>query len=154
MHGPYAVANPYMSGIPMTFAQLEYTSNGILVRYQEAVRRRHKIIAPRPLVDQGYLTMIFEIIAAQTGGGEWQDEEKEQRKKRIMDAIQSAKKAPPTEDQFDERWTLEEKTIFCPKVEDIPTAIKVAYDAYLGILSIRKDGDPVFPSGPELGAMA
>ncbi len=141
---------PYGQAISMplapTFCALDYTSNGVLVRYQEAQKRRHRIESPVAGLDMSYFQVIFEAVANQIGGDEeWEDEKKQKRLDRIKEALMNAKK--PTEDKYRDDWVAVEKTIFCPRMEDIPAAVTKAYEAYVGIMSIRKDGDQVYPDG-------
>lgn len=141
MRPHYAV--PGMSVSP-TFCQLDYTSNGILVRYQEAQKRRRRMPSAIGGLDMSYFQVIFEVISQQMGGGEdWEEDKKSQRMQKIKEALANAKK--PTEDKYTDEWVATEKTIFCPTMESIPAAIKTAYEAYIGIMSIQKDGDTVMP---------
>ncbi len=127
---------------PAQFAALEYTSNGILVRYHEVEKRRRKMQSLTAGIDMSYIQMIFEIIAAQGGGdGDWEDDKKQARLQRVSEALKSAKQ--PTEDKYMDEWVAVQKTIFCPKMDDVPAAIQKAYEAYVGILSIQKEGDHV-----------
>lgn len=131
-------------GVTPSFCVLDYTSNGILVRFQEAQKRRHRMPSAVGGLDMSYFQVIFEMISQQTGGGEdWEDEKKQQKLDRIKEALAGAKK--PTEDKYTDQWVAVEKTIFCPRMEDVPAAIKTAYEAYVGIMSIQKDGDQVYP---------
>jgi hypothetical protein len=130
--------------IGQTFCQLDYTSNGILVRYQEAQKRRRRMPSALGGLDMSYFQMIFEVISQQMGGGEdWEDEKKQTRLNKIKDALKNAKM--PTEDKYIEEWITAEKTVFCPRMEDIPAAINLAYEAHVGIMSIQKEGDSVMP---------
>jgi len=144
MHPQYAVVG---SGIGPTFCSLDYTTNGILVWYQEAQKRRRRTPSPLAGLDMSYFQMIFEVISQQMGGGgeDWEGDKKNARLERIKEALKSAKM--PTEDKFTEEWISVEKTIFCPSMKDIPAAIQTAYDAYTGIISIQKEGDHVIPMG-------
>jgi hypothetical protein len=139
---------PGMGSNP-TFCQLDYTSNGILVRYQEAQKRRRRMPSALGGLDMSYFQMIFEIIAQQTGGGEdWEDDKKQKKLDNIKQALMNAKK--PTEDKYTDDWVTVEKTVFCTSMEEVPAAIKLAYEAHVGIMSIQKDGDTVMPG--EMGA--
>lgn len=143
MHPAYAVGIGVVSS---SFCSLDYTTNGILVRYQEAQKRRRRVASPLAGLDMSYFQMIFEVISQQMGGGEeWDGDKKKARLDRIKDALKSAKM--PTEDKFTEEWITVEKTIFCPAMKDIPSAIQTAYDAYLGIIAIQKEGDRIMPEG-------
>lgn len=143
----FIAGRPPVAGIGPQFASLEYTSNGILVHYVEAVKRRRKNPSPLGGLDMSYFASLFEIIASQTGGDEeWQDEKKKQKLENIRNILKQSK--APTEDKFTEDWVSEEKTVFCTKIEEVPAAIQKAYEAYLGILSIQREGDTVYPGGP------
>lgn len=140
-HGP-AFGHPLSAG--STFCKLDYTSNGVLVRYQEAQKRRHRVPSPMAGLDMSYFQMIFEVISQQMGGNdEWEDEKKQARLNKIKEALKTAK--APTDDKFMDQWVTVEKTIFCPRMEDIPGAIRVAYDAHVGIMSLQQEGEAVFP---------
>jgi hypothetical protein len=148
MHPQYLGAVAMGPGV--SFCQLDYTSNGILVKYQEAQRRRRRIPSPLAGLDMSYFQMIFEVISQQMGSGEdWEGDKKNARLERIKEALKSAKM--PTEDKFTEEWVTIEKTIFCPAMKDIPAAVQTAYDAYLGIIAIQKEGDHVMPGGMGMG---
>lgn len=148
MRPPAFIAPMGASGMNTIFCEMEYTSNGILVRYQEAQKRRRRLQSPLSGMDMSYFQMLFEVISQQMGSGgeDWNDDKKKDRLDRIKEALKSAKM--PTEDKYREEWVASEKTIFCPKMEDIPPAVQKAYEAYLGIMSIQKEGDQVLPDGP------
>jgi hypothetical protein len=123
-------------------ASVEATSNGILVHYREAVRRRRRLQSSMAGLDMSYFKTIFEVMSQQMGGGEdWEDEKKQARLNKIQEALKSAK--TPDEDKYVEEWVAESRAIFCQKMEEVPAAIQKAYDAYVGIMSIIRDGDTV-----------
>ena len=142
MRPGYALGAPM--GISSNIATLEYTSNGIMVHYQEAVRRRTKNASPLAGMDMSYFSALFEMIAAQMGGGEdWDNDKKKERMERMRDILKSAK--APTEDKYTEQWIAEHRSIFCKDLTEVPAAIAKSHEAYLGILSIMREGDHVMP---------
>jgi hypothetical protein len=142
---PHAVIG-HPAQVSSTFCWLDYTSNGILVCYQEAQKRRHRVPSPLAGLDMSYFQMIFEVISQQMGSGDdWDDEKKQSRLQKIKEALKSAK--APTDDKFVDHWVTAEKTIFCPRMEDLPAAIKTAYEAYVGIMSLQKEGETVTSGG-------
>jgi len=128
------------------FCTIEYMSSGLLVKYAEVEKRRVRVPKASLGIDMGFMKKAMDVLSSGLGLDEdWQGDEKKEKFHKMRDVLGSLE--PSGSQEFEEKWFSAEKAIFCSKIEEVPAAVTKAYEAYLGILKIQREGDTIIPEG-------